>query len=693
MNFFRKLIGGMLVVAAVAMLADCKNEDIYLGDADKAKYNRTWEELMGNTTLKKTWNTSQEVKGVVDVNWGLGYEFHVKVFTDHPHINEDKAFLLADYVVQDGDRVNLDLTAPAGLEYLYVACQFPDNARVVNKVKLANGMLENTRFGSMNPRARAVTDLSDFGEFLFNNFYEKPETAADGRKTVEAGEGGSYSNIVKLLCPRGDTSFPNDPDNLPKPETSMSQNYYIDLQPVDVVKKISDQMPDGQSIIGNEHVISDYEILPESRYTAVYPVTGSAEQKLTVGYYFYNARDLNEDRSNLKDIITKGTFCDNKTTDPAYFRAWHTEKKDTIVNYSLDWIAQHWWGFNNVNKPQVRPFIIYINDPDFTTGKYRIGFWMRITKDGGTEETVYSNSKLNETVDAVMMQDNSAFKSKRWSSLLSLTDEDGTTHQILGFESGRHPTDYDFNDIMFMTSGIPINPNSTPDKGQIWTLAYEDLGAIGDYDFNDVVLRIRHIAGNSELSKTADLWAVAAGGTLPVGVYYLKDPNLTPDQVITSDFDDTNKFTPLWPDLHKAFKEANSLPYDLTKMMLNTDDDKYIRLYNFPTASIDADMLETTQNTTGRIMIRVTKEDGKVINVTTPQKEGDAPQGLLIDGEWRWPKERSYIYDAYPKIKGDWGASNFSNFEWYTIDTEEQKAYLYQREINIMDTLNEGSGN
>ncbi len=98
----------------------------------------------------------------------------------------------------------------------------------------------------------------------------------------------------------------------------------------------------------------------------------------------------------------------------------------------------------------------------------------------------------------------------------------------------------DLNDMVFLIDNtdhvydIPVveiedpdDPDPDPEVWE-WIIACEDLGT-NDFDFNDVVFSVSGAVTDAQTeTKTVKVKALAAGGTLPVYLYY-KDKQLMPD--------------------------------------------------------------------------------------------------------------------------------------------------------------------
>lgn len=168
------------------------------------------------------------------------------------------------------------------------------------------------------------------------------------------------------------------------------------------------------------------------------------------------------------------------------------------------------------------------------------------------------------------------------------------------------------------------------DKKISYTFAFEDLGSIGDYDFNDVVLKVTD--GNA--SYQFNVYLAAAGGTLPVKVELWNNKD--------------QKYIVLWEEIHSAFGVSEST-------MINTGGasknilPKKENLYK--------DYFDGKLFSNAKFKITVGNEDKKVSEIISAPKKGTAPQCLRIAGDWKWPIERTSITEAYPDF-ANWAQGN-----------------------------------
>lgn len=148
------------------------------------------------------------------------------------------------------------------------------------------------------------------------------------------------------------------------------------------------------------------------------------------------------------------------------------------------------------------------------------------------------------------------------------------------------------------------------------TIAFEDLGSTDDFDFNDIVLEIAKDAKTGKATATI----VAAGGTLPVDVEY-------DGEVIFSKTD--------------GVMHTNRGNYGNAEITLNSNEDlKKFKLIVKNEGNLQSSIIESAT------------------------KKGEAPQALIIPGQWAWPTERTNITTAYPDF-ANW-VINTTNTDWYT---------------------------
>lgn len=162
----------------------------------------------------------------------------------------------------------------------------------------------------------------------------------------------------------------------------------------------------------------------------------------------------------------------------------------------------------------------------------------------------------------------------------------------------------------------PIEPDPTPEIPQTFIFACEDLGTSDDFDFNDVVFSVSHVAGETKAVVTV----LAAGGTLDAYIVY-----------------DNNELG-----------EVHSMLGAEAGMMTNTSEKGITHTHAGREITVDSNW--TLANSSDKFRVRVVNLEGNSSHseyVEAP-KEGEAPQMIILPSEWEWPTERTNIKDAYP---------------------------------------------
>lgn len=227
--------------------------------------------------------------------------------------------------------------------------------------------------------------------------------------------------------------------------------------------------------------------------------------------------------------------------------------------------------------------------------------------------------------------------------------------------------DEDLNDFMFIVEPEPTIIDHTEHE---WILAAEDLGDLDDFDFNDVVVSVNKLAGQT----TMKVKALAAGGTLPVWLTF-NDNVVKPESL-----EDDGEF-------HSWFSGSNAAGEDGLYPMLNTGrsskrDGMTATITGVAkTYSITQFSKPDPETGFNGFRLKVVREDGTYDYITLPAHDpenglvGVAPQMMCLPGGWKWPKERVNMVEAYP-LFGEWGTGYQTTLDWQkTYDAEKVISY------------------
>jgi hypothetical protein len=181
----------------------------------------------------------------------------------------------------------------------------------------------------------------------------------------------------------------------------------------------------------------------------------------------------------------------------------------------------------------------------------------------------------------------------------------------------------------------------------IYSYAFEDSW-YADYDMNDVVLKVKE---NETDPTKLDVTLCCTGASYNLKIY-LRYPQS----------DGTHIDVPVFGE-----QEVHTVLGGTAGLFINTGvGDKFQTLPSRTTTVTKP----ANYNGIADFWIQSPEKD---VHVST---EGEDPHGVIIPGDWRWPKEWTSIKDAYPDfINFAKNPSNPAYAEWYKNNIQEDKLY------------------
>lgn len=337
-------------------------------------------------------------------------------------------------------------------------------------------------------------------------------------------------------------------------------------------------------------LINNYEFYYDGP-TRIYPCYGSTSASDEVGYYYHDTDDnivyvplIGNVKTFWKDNIGYAELYNTETEN------W--EQLDNVVVYNgvTNWTTL---GYSMKSKG------LLIDGVEMNT---RVGLYV---KQYGY--TFHSNSELNSYTNASGGKYFSAVKEFDNSYLIGLED------WIQG--------DADCNDIMLYIFPTPsLIPVEVLENK--CTMAFEDMGTVGDYDFNDVVIEVSEIK-DDDSGIRIDL--MAAGGLMNFKLYFNNE------LLIDKEADGIPSY-------------ANTNPY-VTNSIIKT---VYASKPNGFTMS------SSYYTSLFKLYVYSGEDDGNgtenITYITTNTEAGIAPQVIVIPEEWEFPYETQSIAEKYPKF-------------------------------------------
>jgi len=336
-------------------------------------------------------------------------------------------------------------------------------------------------------------------------------------------------------------------------------------------------------------------------------------------YYYFKESDLEA------YVANGGSEVEYLTNLPKYkaipFNQHFGDEEDDIIQKRASYTLIYWG--------DKIPTIGTEGTYDFPSG-YKIGFMVRAktTHDGGKKQgELYGDGRLNNKINfwGNFKSSNLGTDGPRmgWINL--------NGRMLLCCESG---TDSDFNDIIIEVEGgieeIPFIPEF---EHEMYTFCFEDRD-LGDYDMNDLVIKATRID-----ETTVEYSIVACGAN---DMLFVKNIN---GDVINGE-----------TEIHAMFGAEPS-------QFINTSSDVYEPITE--TVTVDVNFSFLNESTQPYIYDATTKK-----NVFL-SKVGEDPHAIMIPWDFRYPREKICIKDAYNRFN-EWGASRVTSTDWYKYFNEDK---------------------
>ncbi|MGN0281390.1 MAG: LruC domain-containing protein [Prevotella sp.] len=636
-NHFKVMMASM---SAIVIMGSCtKGENVYDEQAyyknQSQQYSKSWEETFGPIDEKQDWNMATQVKSTITVSSGST----VYVYSGNPYLNE--GVLLATFT----NSGSYTFDAPKGSALYFMA-------------KDANG--------KSDVRTMAYNESGTYNvDFTGNGTTRSIGVRSGSRTAVEFSnvDKGSYVATGLWSSDRnnewgGDGKNPEMQYDYQKPTTMYNRwhdKYYdvsngaqgnsveIDASLIDAIKTI---IPENQKSDYYSTIIQDVDlIVTESGPITLTFAYGQTSNSAAIGYYIYTDKSVNNTMPEEEQLTRK----------------WLEENGYTSSGntHTIEW--------NTTSDPQklADKFVLIPNMQNIVYSSvhtemkllYPVGNGVYSeTFPAGTKisffvipnaycENGYINAKYTAFSFADMNYDvHRSFNNGYYSGFDASTY--ATSHAatfkvkdkiVIGFEDAPayNSQDFDYNDCVFILDGNfkdeiipdPIPEEDTPDQ---WIVACEDLGSTDDYDFNDIVFSVNHLPGSTTMQVTPK----AAGGIYAANIYF-DGKNLGEIHQLLGYSAGSNG---LYPMINTgAGHTGTANPIEIT---------------------VPADFSLAS----GMSKFSITVEgQGTAVTITSP-KVGTAPQMLLLEGTWRWPKEKEPIQSAYPQF-ANW-SSDANNIDW-----------------------------
>jgi hypothetical protein len=673
-------------LAAMLTTACQDHSDLYDGDYANAvkqlEYSQSFP--VQNIDPNQDWNlfTTANVQVAVNEDWGETYT--VKVYTANPLDETSGALLLAKGEVKSGDTFSTQVDVPKAQTSVFVALVNSKNQTEVKIAPVASGVAETT-FGVTETRATTRTTfvepttrtteyteayvanlLTQAEEFTGNQYVEPAIVKISSDATISNQFNGDSDNnpltgTVIIITNKANVTLTGDAMN---GVTVVVQNGTLNLASGAGLGRSQELviLPSGKltNANGSSNVLTKLYNAGEidAKGTLQYMETYSTGLINVAGDFIDACWNGANVFINNGHLFVSGDFKGNgevfynncyakvgKMTNCSGIRL--ADNAQLIVNGELKWYSDQKLGVNSfLSIGELKDNIGWsglLQGPETVTSTdenakikiKKVSEWNFETR----VATGYLTIDCGEI--AISGEDN------QWSSIgrfkmrllgYVYSDDQST------YPSAKNVTLTAFDDPETPTEeecGVTVTKSSvdlTETKFYVY-YAFEDLGSIGDYDFNDVIVRVSNPDDNGD----AKFELVAVGGTLSASLVYGN--------------------TTLWADVHG--EDAYN-----TSLCVNVGTDKFNA--NYPTKTINIgsnkiydlkDLKLVVTNVSG------TNQSLASTTVNAKAETGEAPQCLCIPAGWKWPKEYSNICTVY-------NTEDFSITEWIEDSSAATGWYL-----------------
>lgn len=679
----------MMLAIGGATLTSCLDKEEIVNN-QKEQYQDNWVKVFGNIDPDHDWSVAKQVNATFNLAGVVSGEHTARIYTEHPY--NKKCKLLAEFKVNGSGTVSFDTEKTT--KHVYIRVENAEGQMAFDGYFTIEGneLVADSRTIAGRSLSRATPNENYFDAHTIGSVQR------DGKEELnEIKQDNSTTTTVDL----GTIYYPKSPIQS-SGEVTIGFNDYL----IPIVNNsntaIFQEFKDNRTKTSTQGV--EYVTITNGEVQLDY-VFGMTGLYNTIGYFYWNPNNggtytdapkivLLEDAE--PDHILKGKFYENgeeriedfsetAQTDNQYgmvlnqyVRGNKTPPTQLIgQSYKLLYYGEDYQSAGTTTFPAGTHigFFLYTNywdtsrtsnnqgSPYSSNGDYAYG--RQNPKEVETNSTyrtnlVYSipaynqaikesyNYRINES-DYQQQNGNQNYNVNIDKGEISAVTYNYQGKTILGFEDG---VDKDMNDILFVVNanvevagGEVVNlggSNNTP-QTQSWIIACEDLGSVGDYDFNDAVFSVSHVGGSDQLTVTP----LAAGGTYPIKLLYNGQPVRDEDfhQLIDGS---ANKQGDLWKPINADTKGTAGNSITIT----NVPENYSINQHGF---SVEVEKNEGTSITIKQSMV--------------DNKEQKAPQMLILPGNWIWPKESMPIHSGYPRF-AQWNADQQQHTDWYTNNNE-----------------------
>ena len=608
------LFFAVLGALGTSLFTSCSNDDALVTpqgpDELAADYSAAYKAKFGTTEI----NTVKTVDVIAQIPQGKG-NYTLRVYDGYPSANSGAQMVGKFENLSAGSTISKKVNCPGNADRLFFTAE-------------RNGVSMVTNCGIKNNKVVAKFDEGG----------SAPADAIDGTFNLSVdvanleGETDNYAQFSKLFY-----------DNLPTALTN--------------IKGLFEEGKDHRTAGADA-----FFFFNEEGQVIFYPIFQNEALEDHIGYFVYNTA--------TGEIVGGGSLIENSITEDFLWRGSASQLSDVYPKQ-----AKGATGVQLSGNQFMYSQAYVVNVPEGYEDNFEdlvVGITVSNEPYGNNQvelmygETYYSIHELNAD-NTVANAQVAVYASGKIETTEIVEDQEITTTRtfgLVGIEDKLnvdYNPDYDMNDIVLFTEATQATTINL-EKPAKYFIAFEDLGGTYDFDFNDVVLEIDYVSG----WELGTVKCVAAGGTLPVEVFY-DGESFTPRGQ-----DDA---TSIWGEIHEAFgvdvqTVVNTIPNGgtmgkMTGVVAEPLEALFLFGEDFLIAEDGIPFYLVVDGQFGQKRIEAKGEDGTpqaiVIGTTWTRYPGTWNETQeYVDGEditdpafksWQWPIEKTDIEEAYPDIQ------------------------------------------
>lgn len=647
----------ILLLACLIGMASCsKTENLF--DTERVKEEAKENFPTQDIDPGHDWNMAAVKSLTVTVNKTAGESYIIWIYKGDPFKEDNNAKLLKEGIeVKNGISTSVSFDVASDLEYVYVVCEDKNHGYTMKPVAFANNKAE-VFFGTQNTSPRSVR--SSFMTVGSSRALPATEEEIEAIKRLGEYSGwvsnASYKITKDCTINCGDNTILYVLGNVTINYTWMGSGSHLIILP-GAKATISNLLNvnggnvsvcEGGTLIAN----SGIEIESDKKFYNMGTVNVSSDIKMNGGTF------INDVDGNV--VVAGETYLNSKSCYWENNGYYHTGSVDIHANGAevFNKCKLEIDGLLKMNTSGAKITIdggasikcgsLLMNNATIIMGGDAL-----VDVTGNAEFTYNNRIEAVSTDNAVLRMAHAISTKANQGNTINYFGDlgiDCQDHFAYGL-SGSVPfyTLNDGADFIKGSSSEYIIPNSKctpgynpspsllPNNSQIYTYAFEDITTKGgDYDFNDIVLKVKTVpVDDGKLEVTL----VAAGATKDLEVYY-------------------NNQLLFGGEVHIAM---GCQPGE----MINTGGG-VVGKEVVDRSIVWQDGYTLKKN--GNFSIRDVKEDMwvKLPAFDETFKAGDVPYAILVPDDWDFPAERHRVDQKYPNFV-EWAKDATKDSDWYLI--------------------------